>query len=282
MSDVPQHQRRSSDLHSQVNMDYSLTNALSYNMDGIKRVSLFYDVNCSYMRKLYERTIQNKFIDIPKEIEITPGIGIWHVRGHQARCFPRYAPLYIPGVGWIDGEIIETLWSILNIISTSTRTMTAPHRQELLDFQMNDSNFMKMIRMGLDLLSRDSLKYSLKITGKALRSKYETAQTGLKSAATTFAKIDDEVPNELREIWFDDERSAYNQRVNDPSAMDIFQVKTTKGVYFCQRLHCLLEKDNRFTSPDSADDQVRSPFSKETWAFRLAWCGHMALPRASY
>ena len=47
----------------------------------------------------------------------------------------------------VDGEIMETLWSSLNIISPSTRGMVTPHRQEMLDFQMNDSNFVKMIRM---------------------------------------------------------------------------------------------------------------------------------------
>ncbi|KAG9309016.1 hypothetical protein JVU11DRAFT_11132 [Chiua virens] len=126
-------------------MDYSLANALWHNMDGVRRVCLFYDINCSYMHNLFVRMNGNDFIDIHSDIQITPGIGIWHVHGHQPKCFPRYAPLYIPGVGWIDGEIIETLWSILNIISASARTMSAPHRQELLDFQMNDSNYMKMI-----------------------------------------------------------------------------------------------------------------------------------------
>ena len=129
-------------------MDYSLINALSYNMRGIHRVCLFYDINCSYMRKLSEQVSNNEFINFPADLEIVPGIGIWHVHSHQPQCFSRYAPLFIPGIGWIDGEIIETLWSILNIISGSTCTMSTPHRQELLDFQMNDSNFMKMIRMG--------------------------------------------------------------------------------------------------------------------------------------
>lgn len=132
-------------------MDYSFANALRYNMNGLQRVALFYDINCSYMRKLYQRVHHNDLLNIPADIEIVPGIGIWHVHGHQPQCFPRYAPLFIPGVGWVDGEIIETLWSILNIISASARTMSAPHRQELLDFQMNDSNFMKMIRMGWHL-----------------------------------------------------------------------------------------------------------------------------------
>ena len=42
---------------------------------------------------------------------------------------------------------METLWSSLNIISPSTRGMVTLHRQEMLDFQMNDSNFLKMVGM---------------------------------------------------------------------------------------------------------------------------------------
>ena len=129
-------------------MDYLLANALRYNMTGIHHTALFYDINCSYMRRLYEQVSSNASLGFPTDVEIVPGIGIWHVHGHRPQCFPRFAPLFIPGVGWVDGEIIETLWSILNIISVSTCTMSAPHHQELLDFQMNDSNFMKMIRMG--------------------------------------------------------------------------------------------------------------------------------------
>ncbi|KIK78828.1 hypothetical protein PAXRUDRAFT_162956, partial [Paxillus rubicundulus Ve08.2h10] len=89
----------------QVNMDYSLVNALQYNMQGIHHVISFYDMNCAYMRKLRQC--------------IVPGIGIWHVLGHQPQCFSRYAPLCIEGAGWIYGEVIKTLWSILNVVSGS-------------------------------------------------------------------------------------------------------------------------------------------------------------------
>jgi len=72
---------------------------------------------------------------------------VTHVHGHKAECFTRYAPNFISGVGCVNGEIMETLWSSLNIISPSAHGMATPHRQELLDFQMNDNNFLKMVRM---------------------------------------------------------------------------------------------------------------------------------------
>ena len=40
------------DLHRQVNMDYSFVSALTYNMDNISSIISFYDINCSYMKKL--------------------------------------------------------------------------------------------------------------------------------------------------------------------------------------------------------------------------------------
>ncbi|KAI6155000.1 hypothetical protein BKA82DRAFT_4010686 [Pisolithus tinctorius] len=105
----------------QLNMDYSLANALHYNMAGINK--------------------------------IMPGIRIWHVHGHKQECYVRYPPLFMKGAGWVDSEIIKTLWSLLNVVSASVQGMSSLHRQELLDFQMSDCNFMKMIRM-VDSLSR--------------------------------------------------------------------------------------------------------------------------------
>ncbi|KAI6153188.1 hypothetical protein BKA82DRAFT_3919681, partial [Pisolithus tinctorius] len=66
----------------QLNMDYSLANALGYNMEGIKHVVCFYDINCSYMTNL-----QNEMIDIPSSLWIIPGISIWHVHGHKKECY---------------------------------------------------------------------------------------------------------------------------------------------------------------------------------------------------
>ncbi|KIK30870.1 hypothetical protein PISMIDRAFT_86912, partial [Pisolithus microcarpus 441] len=135
----------------QLNMDYSLAHALSYNMTGINNVLCFYDINCAYMKNLQQHVDSSDFLHIPPSMKIMAGISMWHVHGHKKECYMRYLPLFIKGSGWVDGEIIETLWSTLNIVSASTRGMTSPHHQELLDFQMNNSNFMKMIWMGMDI-----------------------------------------------------------------------------------------------------------------------------------
>ena len=128
-------------------MDYALVHSLQHKVDPAQQVIHFYDVNCQYNKNLHHHIANNQLISLLPDLKIVPGIGIWHVHGHQMQCFVRYAPNFIPGAGNVDGEIMETLWSSLNIISPSTRGMVTPHRQEMLNFQMNDSNFVKMIRM---------------------------------------------------------------------------------------------------------------------------------------
>ena len=126
-------------------MDYALAHAVQYGMDPQQRVITFYDINCQYSKNLKCWLEANNFISLPPGLYIQPSIGLWHVHGHKAECFTWYAPNFISGVGRVDGEIMETLWSSLNIISA--QGMATPHRQELLDFQMNDNNFLKMVRM---------------------------------------------------------------------------------------------------------------------------------------
>src|SRR5271163_1553558 len=131
----------------QMNMDYALCHALSHHTNGLTRALTFYDINCQYNKHFRRRVNESPYLSIPAGMEIIPGIGLWHVHGHQDKCYVRYASTFITGAARIDGEIMETLWAPLNVISPSARGMSTPHRQECLDYQMNDSNFMKMIRM---------------------------------------------------------------------------------------------------------------------------------------
>ncbi|KAI6004934.1 hypothetical protein EDD15DRAFT_2155191, partial [Pisolithus albus] len=197
----------------QLNMDYSLSNALGYNMTGIKNVLCFYDINCSYMKNLRKRVDNSPFLHIPSSLQIVLGIGIWHVHGHKQECYARYAPLFLQGSGWVDGEIIETLWSILNIVSTSTRGMSSPHCQELLDFQMNDSNFMKMIRIAVDSLSR----------------KLKATRASVAMARDAFTKLDEAISSENRQAWSIQEESALGGCIRDVSMMDIFEIQLKKA-----------------------------------------------------
>ena len=128
-------------------MDYSLSQAFQ-SLNGISQVLVLYDIMCQYGVHLQDRFRESSYLTIPNNLHLKIGIGIWHVNGHVPECFVRYAPLFIEGVGHVDGEILETLWSSLNEVSGSTRGMSTSHRRELLDDHMNDSNWKKLTKIG--------------------------------------------------------------------------------------------------------------------------------------
>lgn len=139
----------------QINMDYSLCKALSYNMDDIPVALVMYDIMCQYRVNFHQRVNTSSELSLPDGLELRMGIGLFHIHGHQDSCLPRYSPSYIPGAKQVDGEIIETLWAPLNNISRSLRGMTLNHRQEVLDAHMNHSNWKKLVRIGAPFRSHD-------------------------------------------------------------------------------------------------------------------------------
>ncbi|KAG1848672.1 hypothetical protein F4604DRAFT_1687633 [Suillus subluteus] len=178
----------------QMNMDYALCEAARHNMEGISRAVTFYDINCQYNKHFRARVDASRFLEMTQDLTIIPGIGLWHVHGHQDSCYVRYASNFIDGIGRIDGEIMETLWARLNLISPAARGMSSPHRQECLDYQMNDSNFCKMIRM------KRTLCHSMK-----------------------------QAPAHLKTEWSARERRAQSSRLNDPEAMDEYEINIKKA-----------------------------------------------------
>ncbi|KAG1859863.1 hypothetical protein C8R48DRAFT_546190, partial [Suillus tomentosus] len=73
-----------------------------------------YDVNCQYNKYLLRQVEESPYLAIPFGMEIIPGIGLWHVHGHQDQCYVRYTSNFITGAARIDGEIMEMLWAPLN------------------------------------------------------------------------------------------------------------------------------------------------------------------------
>ena len=218
--------------HRQVNMDYALVHAIQHASSPKQKVVTFYDINCQYSQNLVHRIQSNNFISLLDGLQILPGIRIWHVHGHKSECFPQYAPKFIPGAGRVDGEIMETLWSLLNIISPSARGMATPHWQELLDFQMSDSKFLKMIWM------REWTNVLIGLTCCAdmckalvLSRKLKSAWQSLGEVTEAFDKLNNQVPESLRMLWSEQETKALNDQLMDPHAMDIYDVQLEKGMF---------------------------------------------------
>ncbi|KAL4078793.1 hypothetical protein V8B97DRAFT_2021152 [Scleroderma yunnanense] len=170
----------------QVNMDYALVHAVQHGLEPGQRVIHFHDINCQYSKNLSCQLRANQFISMPAGLTIQPSIWLSHVHGHQTECFFQYALNFIPGVGYVDGEIMETLWSSLNIISPLAQGMATSHWQEFLDFQMNDNNFLKM---------------------------------------EAFAALDNNVPDAIQQVWIDQAERAFAEQASKPEAMDIFEVQ---------------------------------------------------------
>ena len=131
-----------------MNMDYCVSEALKFNMDGIRRSMLLYDIMCQFWKNLRRRFQGSPYLSFPEAVEILQGIGLFHVHGHKDECYARYAPTFIPGAGMVDGEVLETLWAVLNGIANSIRSQSTGHRRETLDDHMNDSNWKKLVNIG--------------------------------------------------------------------------------------------------------------------------------------
>jgi hypothetical protein len=86
-------------------------------------------------------------LELWDSIEITGAVGKFHLAAHIPECFPKYTLNFIEGAGELDGEILETLWS-MDLVAGLTQGMSVAHRQEVLNDYMNDSNWRKIIRIG--------------------------------------------------------------------------------------------------------------------------------------
>jgi hypothetical protein len=106
------------------------------------------DIACQYFRYLSEHIEADPALYVPPHVKLIHAIGLFHVHGYKDECLYRWATTYVPGMGTVDGEILETLWSVLNKISASTRTASLVHRTEILDDHMGDNNFKKITNIG--------------------------------------------------------------------------------------------------------------------------------------
>ena len=58
------------------------------------------------------------------------------------------------------------------------------------------------------------------------------AQCLLTEVTKAFEKLNNQVPEGLRQLWSEQEAKALNDRMMDPRAMDIYDVQLEKGMLF--------------------------------------------------
>ena len=117
-------------------------------LSGLTLLMVLYDIWCHYYVNLFKRFRESPALSLPDNLTIWGGIGQFHVHAHRNECYQRFSPSYLDGAGVQDNEILEGLWINVNNISDSTRGMSTAHRQEVIDDHMNDSNWMKLLRLG--------------------------------------------------------------------------------------------------------------------------------------
>ena len=113
----------------------------------------------------------------------------------------------------VDGEVLETLWAVLNGISDSIRSQTTAHRQETLDDHMNDSNWKKMIQLIFRLCK-----------------KYKKALESARDSQIDFSNLNDSADAGMVDQWLDQEAEAQWERDKNEGAMDIFDLLISKGL----------------------------------------------------
>ncbi|KAH9007762.1 hypothetical protein EDB83DRAFT_2236202 [Lactarius deliciosus] len=212
----------------QINMDYSICKALSYNMEAMPVALVMYDIMCQYRVHFEERIKSSPELSLPssESLELRMGIGLFHIHGHQDSCLPRFSPSYIPGAKQVDGEIIETLWAPLNNISRSTRGMSLVHRQEVLDAHMNHSNWKKLVRIVPSLLKR-----------------WKRLGPGLDASSKAFESLSEHFKEKTQQ-WLKEDIAAQTDRGTDPSSMDIYDTVKQKAPSRAEiQLQLMVEED---------------------------------------
>ncbi|KIJ08742.1 hypothetical protein PAXINDRAFT_18134 [Paxillus involutus ATCC 200175] len=191
----------------QVNMDYALCRALG-KLEGMPRAAIIYDIACQFNVHFGARVLRSDYLKFSDTIQIIWGIRLFHIHGHQDVCLSRYSPDLIPGIGKVDGEVLETLWSQLNEICGSTCSMTAAHRREVLNDHMLDSNRKKM----LNIVQSLSRKYI-----QALQAS-EVAEEGYRNLTAN-------TDQSLITQWIVQAEEAQTRCFANVTAMDIFDVQ---------------------------------------------------------
>ncbi|KAN0128336.1 hypothetical protein V8E53_013841, partial [Lactarius tabidus] len=76
----------------QINMDYSICRALSFNMEDIPVAQVMYDIMCQYQVHFQKRVMNSPELSIPSSLELQNSIRLFHIHRHQDSCLPRTYP----------------------------------------------------------------------------------------------------------------------------------------------------------------------------------------------
>ena len=130
----------------QINMDYTIHEALKCFLEH-QVVLIIYDICCQWFTNFWKQISESEWWNMWDNIEITATVRKWHLAAHVREWFAKFSLNFIKGSAEVDGEIMETLWSGLDLVVGITQGMTIAHCQEVLDDYINDNNWKKLLNL---------------------------------------------------------------------------------------------------------------------------------------
>ena len=210
-----------------MNIDYSICQALGFNTSGFEEALVEYDVACSWSINFQKRLLASKYLNLPKDLNIIPAVGKFHLAAHKDDCFAMYSLNFVKGAGQQDGEILETSWALLNKACASIRAMSKAHRQEMLDDHIRDANWKKLVHMGR--CDEDVPHASVTLTISQVQSiskKYKKAISAREESHNVLNELNAYVDKVKMKSWELQEQEAMSFRGNH---LKIYDVVLDKG-----------------------------------------------------
>jgi hypothetical protein len=202
----------------QKNVDWSFLEAIqTTNVDPDQGIMFIYDIICQYFLYLKFRISHL----LHPDLEIDRAIGLFHVHDHKEDHFYRFASSFIPGVGIVAGEILESLWSQPNPIAIATRTATLAHHAKVIDEHASDSNQKELVGISESGPEFELLNPNLPVVSIFFCDRFRQATDMVHKTSSCYMQLSSTIAVALRKKWEEEVTSAENQRLEDPSAMDI-------------------------------------------------------------
>jgi hypothetical protein len=118
-------------------------------------LTLSYDIACQWSHNFKRRVAQfpaQMQLSAPLLNSIKYVIPKFHIYGHGRQCQTKFSLNYLPHSACTNGEETEHWWAHINLVSMSTREMTAGARHDTIDDHAGAWNWRKVTNLGLSCL----------------------------------------------------------------------------------------------------------------------------------
>ena len=169
-----------------------------------------YDINCQYqihfkkrMAWLGGQTGNLPSVSGARFPTTLVVVGKFHLPTHKASCHYKYSYHWLPGVGMMDGEALEHIWTILNDIEGSIHEMTVGHCHNIINNHHLDMNVQRTHSIGacISRIVDPHMAPHVSILVKATSKKYNQAQTEYIQAKDTLQHLETQIEASTLAKW---------------------------------------------------------------------------------